>query len=112
VLLNVNNPTQAQINVSEHFAKYFKQKRNAEADEDEYIFDWDELRLATRSFIDSIVIELCFPRAPYPQNVLYEILRDAIDESPKDAKLFPQTLWDAVGDYSVQKETFLSLYDC
>jgi hypothetical protein len=70
-------------------------------DDCEVIFDWAGLRDACKSFLDSIIIELCFPRAPYPKQILYQILHDAVEESPKEAKRFPQTLWDAVGDLSV-----------
>jgi hypothetical protein len=66
------------------------------------IFDWAALREACLSFLDSIIIELCFPRAPYPKAILYQILRDAVHESPKEAKRFPQALWDAVGDLSAR----------
>ena len=64
-------------------------------------FDWAALKDACKSFMDSIIIELCFPRAPYPRRILYHILHDAVDESPKEAKRFPQVMWDAVGDLSV-----------
>ena len=88
---------------SAHYAKYFKLKPTESFDpgDSEYVFDWTDLRSATESFVDSIIIELCFPRAPYPKAVLYQILHDAIEESPHDAKRFPQALWDAVGDLSV-----------
>lgn len=58
------------------------------------------MRQAADSFIDSIIIELCFPRGIYPEAVLYRLLHDAVTESPKDAKRFPQALWDAIGDLS------------
>lgn len=64
-------------------------------------FDWAGLKDACKSFLDSIIIELCFPRAPYPKRILYHILHDAVDESPREAKRFPQSMWDAVGDLSV-----------
>ncbi|KAF7361625.1 hypothetical protein MVEN_00505800 [Mycena venus] len=86
-----------------HYAPYFKIKRNEDEPDgpvDEYVFDWNALKAAGKSFLDSIILELCFPRAPYPMTVLYEILHDAVDESPKEAKPFPQALWDAVGDLS------------
>lgn len=67
-----------------------------------FFFDWQETRRACSSFLDSIIVELCFPHAPYPKAILYQILHDAIDESPREAKRFPQELWDAVGDLSVQ----------
>lgn len=87
-----------------HYAQYFKIKVNNDdptGPVDEVVFDWNALKEAGKSFIDSIILELCFPRAPYPMTVLYQILRDAVDESPKEAKRFPQALWDAVGDLSV-----------
>lgn len=33
--------------------------------------------------------------------VLFKVLSGAIDEAPKEAKRFPQAMWDAVGDLSV-----------
>lgn len=87
-----------------HYSRYFKPAEGSDPGESEIIFDWAALREACISFLDSIVIELCFPRAPYPKAVLCQILRDAVDESPKEAKRFPQALWDAVGDLSVSIE--------
>ena len=97
---------------AEHFSKYFKKKKTSDNEDEEYVFDWDALREAARSFLDSIILELCFPRAPYPQTVLYQILRDAIDESPKEAKFFPQSLWNAAGDYSVCRYSDLEQNPC
>jgi hypothetical protein len=95
-----------------HYAKYFKLKPTESSDpgESEYVFDWTDLRSAAESFIDSIIIELCFPRAPYPKAVLYQILHDVIEESPSDAKRFPQALWDAVGDLSVSDDCGVVVY--
>jgi hypothetical protein len=83
-----------------HYSRYFKSAEGSDPGEHEIIFDWAALREACISFLDSIIIELCFPRAPYPKTVLYQILREAVDESPKEAKRFPQALWDAVSDLS------------
>lgn len=95
-----------------HYSKFFKLRPTEGIDpgEAEYIFDWKDLRQAANSFIDSIIIELCFPRGIYPEAVLYQLLHDAITESPKDAKRFPQVLWDAVGDLSVS-HILLLIYD-
>lgn len=46
-------------------------------------------------------MELCFPQSLIPKAVLLGILSEAIDETPRDAKRFPQALWDAMGDLSV-----------
>lgn len=80
-----------------HYAHYFKRIEKS----DEMVFDWQKLRDAGRSFLDSIILELCFPRAPYSQAVLYNILHDAIEENPREARRFPQALFDAVGDLAV-----------
>jgi hypothetical protein len=79
------------------------------ADTSPNIFGGAALRDACKSFLDSIIVELCFPHAPYPQPILFEIPHDAIDESPAEAKRFPQALWDAVGDLSVHARSVLSL---
>ena len=76
------------------------------------VFDWAALRDACKSFLDSIVIELCFSRAPYPKPILYQILHDAVAESPREANRFPQALWDAVGDLSVSPSPFLNNVPC
>jgi hypothetical protein len=73
-----------------------------ETHDSEMVFQWDKLKDACRSFVDSIVIELCFPRAPYPRFVLFQLLRDAIAESPKDAERISQELSNAIGDLSVR----------
>uniref|UniRef100_A0A8H8CPI7 Uncharacterized protein n=1 Tax=Psilocybe cubensis TaxID=181762 RepID=A0A8H8CPI7_PSICU len=85
-----------------HYAKYFKLKTTEGADpsETQYVFDWADLRKAADSFLDSIIIELCFPRGAYPKAILYRILHDSIEEAPRETKRFPQELWNAVGDLS------------
>ncbi|KAF9263366.1 hypothetical protein L218DRAFT_959393 [Marasmius fiardii PR-910] len=83
-----------------HYASYFKE-RVAENGVKEVFFDWPKAREACRSFLDCIIIELCFPNGTYPQLILYSILHDAVEEAPKEARRFPQALWDAVGDLSV-----------
>lgn len=86
-----------------HYARFFRLRPTEGTDpaEAEYIFDWTDLRKAAESYIDSIIIELCFPCGEYPRTALYQLLHDAVIESPRDAKRFPQALWDAVGDLSV-----------
>lgn len=87
-----------------HYARYFKAIENTDPGEPEIAFDWAGLKDACKSFLDSIIIELCFPKQPYPKRILYHILHDAVDESPREAKRFPQTMWDAVGELSVVLE--------
>lgn len=57
--------------------------------------------------MDSIIIELSFPAAPYSKRILYQILHEAVDESPREARRFPQELWNAVGDLSVRSSTLV-----
>ena|ERR1700722_13554816 len=73
------------------------------------VFDWEKLKETCESFFDSIIVELCFPKAPYPKFILYQILHDAIVECPNDAKRFPQALWDALGDLSVSLERSIAV---
>ena len=48
------------------------------------------------------MVELCFPNSRFPDNILHLLLRDAIDEAnEKEQGVFPQALWDAIGDLSV-----------
>jgi len=84
----------------EHFARYFKLTED-EAEDPEWLFDWASLRAMHKSFLDSIVVELCLPNSKYSKQILLQLLDEAATESPKETKRFPQALWDAVGDFSV-----------
>ncbi|KIY74321.1 hypothetical protein CYLTODRAFT_484641 [Cylindrobasidium torrendii FP15055 ss-10] len=84
---------------SPHYSKYFVA---VSADDSEKMtFDKHGLKDACKSFLDSIMIEMCFPQGEYPKSVLFQILHDAVEEAPREAKRFPQTMWDAIGDLSV-----------
>ena len=83
-----------------HYAEYFKQ--SDDIDEPEFSFDWTLLKNIHKSFLDSIVIELCLPNSQISRQIMLQILREAVEEAPKEAKRFPQALWDAVGDFAVR----------
>jgi len=87
--------------IAAHYSHYFKTAESTKKGELGVVFDWSGLKDACKSFMDSIIIELCFPGAPYPKRILFQVLHDAVDESPREAKRFPQKMWDAVGDLSV-----------
>ena len=80
----------------------FKKTDFEGSDKPEYIFDWVRVKEIHKSFIDAIVIEICFPGSPIPGTILLHILREATEESPRDAKCFPQVMWDSVGNFSVR----------
>ena len=84
----------------EHFAHYFKLTED-EAEDPEWLFDWASLKVMHKSFLDSIVVELCLPNSQYSKQILLQLLEEATTESRKETKRFPQALWDAVGDFSV-----------
>jgi len=84
----------------EHFTRYFKLTED-EAEDPEWVFDWASLKAMHKSFLDSIVVELCLPNSKYSKQILLQLLDEAATESPKETKRFPQALWDAVGDFSV-----------
>lgn len=69
------------------------------------MFDWAALRAAYKSYVDSIVIELCLPNSRYPKYILARILEDATQEAPREKERFPQALFDALGDLSVGVHT-------
>ncbi|KIY44417.1 hypothetical protein FISHEDRAFT_30122, partial [Fistulina hepatica ATCC 64428] len=86
------------ISKDQHYSRYFKvQEADGPENDPQIVFDNAGLKEAGRSFIDSIIIELAFPQSPYPRAILYQILRDASDESFRDSKRFSQAVWDAVG---------------
>lgn len=66
-------------------------------------FDFANLKNVYKSFVDSIVIELCLPESAMPKFILTTILQEALEESPSEARRFPQALWDALGDLSVRR---------
>ena len=74
--------------------------------EKEFAFSWDAIKSIHKSFLDSLVVELCLPSSPIPKQILYQLLGESMDETPKDAKRFSQALWDAVGDLSVRNVSF------
>lgn len=80
---------------------YFKKYEESDPDNAEYIFDWTALRDAYKSYVDSIVIELCLPDSQYPKYILARILEDAMEEAPRERRRFPQALFDALGDLAV-----------
>jgi hypothetical protein len=86
-----------------HWSQYFQinQNKDPDATQPEYMFSWEHLKNVHKSFLDSIVVELCLPQSKFPKQILIHILHEAIDETPRDAKRFPQELWDAMGDLAV-----------
>jgi len=97
ILLN----THALTSIVDHFSQYFKRVEDGDPDHPTMMFDWTSLKASYKSFVDSIVIELCLPQSKFPRHVLTLILREAIEEVPGESKRFPQALWDALGDLSV-----------
>ncbi|KAI0305730.1 hypothetical protein B0F90DRAFT_1700505 [Multifurca ochricompacta] len=86
---------------AEHFRMYFKMYEESNPDNPEYMFDQAALREAYKSYVDSIVIELCLPNSPYPKYILARILEDATQEAPCEKQRFPQAMFDALGDLAV-----------
>ncbi len=80
---------------------YFKKYEESDPNDPEYMFDWTVLRDAYKSYVGSIVIELCLPNSKYPKYILARMLEDATEEAPRETKRFPQALFDALGDLSV-----------
>jgi hypothetical protein len=89
-----------------HYAKYFKPIVGRDSADGEVQFEWLQLRDAYKSFLDSIIIELCLPDSSTPPRILLQILNEAVEEAPREAKRFPQAMWDAVGDLSVRTTVF------
>ncbi|KAF8348288.1 hypothetical protein F5887DRAFT_880568 [Amanita rubescens] len=87
-----------------HYAQYFRKVEDSAPDEQDVQFDWNGLREACLSFTDSIIVELCFPRPSFPRDILFSLLRDAVEETPKETRRFPQVFWDAIGDFSTSVE--------
>lgn len=83
------------------FRMYFKKYEESDPNNPEYTFDWTALRDAYKSYVGSIVIELCLPNSKYPKYILARMLEDATEEAPRETMRFPQALFDALGDLSV-----------
>ncbi|KAI0027822.1 hypothetical protein K488DRAFT_74250 [Vararia minispora EC-137] len=83
---------------NQHFSPYFKSVLDAE--DPSAAFNWENLKGVYKSYVDSIVIELCLPGSHYPRPVLVAILSEALEESPRDERHFPQALFNALGDLS------------
>ncbi|EIN11716.1 hypothetical protein PUNSTDRAFT_141986 [Punctularia strigosozonata HHB-11173 SS5] len=89
------------VTTTPHYQQYFNKVDHGNSEEQDVSFDWGGLKGAYKSFLDSIILELCLPNSSMPRRILLQILGEAASESPKEAKRFPQALWDAVGDLSV-----------
>ncbi|KAI0093110.1 hypothetical protein BDY19DRAFT_989781 [Irpex rosettiformis] len=103
ILVSLGQQKFAQLaTTAPHWSQYFQvnQNRDLSSDQPEYTFSWEQIKGVHKSFLDSIVVELCLPASAYPKQILIHILHEAIDETPRDAKRFPQELWDAMGDLS------------
>ncbi|KAF8502264.1 hypothetical protein F5888DRAFT_1800741 [Russula emetica] len=92
------------------FRMYFKKYEESDPNNPEYMFDWTALRDAYKSYVGSIVIELCLPNSKYPKYILARILEDATKEAPRETKRVPQALFDALGDLSVALQLQEILY--
>ena len=91
----------AECASAEHYGQYFNKITDPDTEEAEYVFDWGALKHVHKSFLDSLIVELCLPNSPIPKLVLYQLLSETVEESPREAKQFSQAVWDAVGDLSV-----------
>jgi hypothetical protein len=87
---------------SAHYQQYFKKVSTDNLEKQDMVFDWAGLKGVYKSFLDSIILELCLPNSSISHRILLQILGEAATESPKEARRFPQALWDAVGDLSVR----------
>ena len=85
----------------EHFSQYFKTYEGVDPNDLKMMFDWGAVKESYKSFVDSIIIELCLPQSVFPKYILTAILQEAVEEVPSESKRFPQALWDALGDFSV-----------
>ena len=87
-----------------HYAPYFVRRNTVNSGEMEFDYHGNnprKIREAHRSFIDAILLELVLPDSKYPPYVLMALLHNAVEECRKEERRFSQTLWDAVGDFSV-----------
>ncbi|EMD37569.1 hypothetical protein CERSUDRAFT_114203 [Gelatoporia subvermispora B] len=85
------------VTTTEHYSRFFRKQEDSEAG---YAFAWSEVRAVHKSFLDSIIVELCLPQSSIPPRVLMDILHLAVTEAPQETRRFPQAVWDAMGDLS------------
>ncbi|KAG8909504.1 hypothetical protein FRC01_006899, partial [Tulasnella sp. 417] len=96
VLVGVNQKNVAlAAAASQHYAHYFFAVQSAWM-----AFKREEAMGAMKSLIDTVVMELIFPESSYPLHILFAVLTEALETSPKENKRFSQRLFDAIGDLS------------
>ncbi|KAG8961729.1 hypothetical protein FRC05_005825, partial [Tulasnella sp. 425] len=94
VLVGVNQKNVAlAAAASPHYAHYFFAVQSAWM-----AFKREEAMGAMKSLIDTVVMELIFPESEYPLHILFAILAESLETSPKENKRFSQRLFDAIGD--------------
>ncbi|KAG8939435.1 hypothetical protein FRC04_006582 [Tulasnella sp. 424] len=96
VLVGVNQKNVAlAAAASQHYAHYFFPVQSAWM-----AFKREEAMGAMKFLIDTVVMELIFPESEYPLHILFAILAETLETSPKENKRFSQRLFDAIGDLS------------
>lgn len=88
--------------LSAYFSKYFVRNFDFEKEGPEFVFNCAQLKALEKSFLDSIVVELCLPGSQFPDYILCSLLHDAANEQKtKHLGVLSQPLCDAIGDLSV-----------
>ncbi|EJD03112.1 uncharacterized protein FOMMEDRAFT_156484 [Fomitiporia mediterranea MF3/22] len=78
-----------------HYSPYFKSSNDTQGCHE---FERSEIRRMYTSFLDSAIIELCFPGSKFSPQALYFCLNATQEENPRILRRCPQLMWDAVGD--------------
>ena len=84
-----------------HYAQFFYTSVDSDGDDPVIKFDLSNLRPMYKSFMDSIIVELCLPNSEFSAQALINCLHTIQIESFKDTKRCPQAMWDAIAVLSV-----------
>ena len=83
----------------EHFRVYFKENKDSRG---RHEFRETEASRMYKSFLDSTIIELCFPGSAYNSQVLLALLHVIqYGDRSKEIRHCPQVMWDTIGDLAV-----------
>lgn len=92
-----------------YYANFFSRAADADENDPKVAFEATQVRPVYKSFMDSIVMELCLPDSEFSVNALIYCLHMVQEESPRETKRCPQAMWDAISALSVSiKKIFRS----
>ncbi|KLO05605.1 hypothetical protein SCHPADRAFT_719873 [Schizopora paradoxa] len=89
------NRVRAVTQTSPHFSQYFTTQHGVVKLNNAMVYSM------YKSFLDSTIMELCFPKSHYTPSTLYRCIAYLEEEKSKHLSECSQEMWNAIGDLSI-----------